>query len=162
MVKLALTVLEYHSQFDIAIQKFSTVSESITDSQNSIKDIRNYLESSQQTLESKKFDFLHLWVKSLQYKEMARILDLIVELNDIKLRIDLLMNEKSFLQAVRVLVQAEKIIYSNDLGPIDALSVMREQFFKIKDQLQDKLILELNNHIYLKTKESLLRIGQEV
>lgn len=61
--------------FNNSIQRFSSVVDTISDSQNRVKDIIENLDMSKDTLECKRFDFLHLWVKSIQYKEMSRILD---------------------------------------------------------------------------------------
>ncbi|KAH9245147.1 hypothetical protein BASA81_017369 [Batrachochytrium salamandrivorans] len=40
------------------------------------------LEKSKEWLECKRFDLLHLWVKSIQFKEMSRILETIDELQE--------------------------------------------------------------------------------
>ena len=67
--------LDYHLSFNNSIQRFSSVVDTIADSQKKVKEMIDNLDMSKDTLECKRFDFLHLWVKSLQYKEMSRILD---------------------------------------------------------------------------------------
>jgi exocyst complex component 4 len=74
-------ILDYHQAFNTAIQRFSSVVDTISDSQRKVKEIKECLESSKETLECKRFDFLHLWVKSIQFKEMSRILDLMYVLS---------------------------------------------------------------------------------
>lgn len=113
-------------------------------------------------MECKRFDFLHIWLKSLQFKEMSRILEMIVDLQNTELKIEQLLLDRHYLHAVRVLVSSEKIINSHDLINVEALSTMREHFAKIKDGLQETLLNELSDHLYLKTRSSLNRLGKEV
>jgi exocyst complex component 4 len=152
---------DYHLAFNTAIQKFSSVVDTIAESQKRVKEIKLLLESSKETLECKRFDFLHIWLKALQFKEMSRILDMIVELQDTHVKITQLIGDKHYLHAVRVLVASEKIINSADLVNVQALSTMRENFGKLKDNLQEVLLIELSDHLYLKTRESQSRIGKE-
>lgn len=136
--------------------------ETITDSQKKVNEIKDQLEQSKETLQCKRFDFLHIWVKSLQFKEMSRILDAIVDLQATKLKLEGLIQERHFLHAVRILMAAEKIIYSTDLIQVQALSEMREDFVKIKEKLQETLTTELSNHIYLKNRSALNRVGKKM
>lgn len=68
-------VNEYHHAFNAAIQSFSAVVDTLTDSQNRVVDMRGDLQKCQELLECKRFDVLHLWVKAIQLKEMHRILE---------------------------------------------------------------------------------------
>ncbi|KAJ3373708.1 hypothetical protein HDU91_006037 [Kappamyces sp. JEL0680] len=159
---LVVLTPDYHQAFNTAIQKFSSVVDTIADSQHRVKEIRENLESSKETLECKRFDFLHLWVKSIQFKEMSRILDLIVELQGTQEKLDSLVQEGHYLHAVRVLMQAEKTLFGNDLASIEALQNMKEKLSKTKTYLQDTLSAELQNHLYLKNKSAMSRVGKAV
>ena len=93
---------------------------------------------------------------------MSRVLDLIVELQVTKIKLEQLVQDKHFMHAVRTLVKAEKSINSADLKGVEALSGLRDHFADVKDQLQDTLMNELQNHIYLKSNSALMRIGKEM
>ena len=72
-----LIVNDYHEAFNNAIHKFSIVVENISDSKTKTLDMKKSLDKCKDWLECKRFDLLHLWVKSLQNKEMMRILDMV-------------------------------------------------------------------------------------
>jgi hypothetical protein len=72
------------------------------------------------------------------------------------------MQEKQYLHAVRILRGAEKSLNNPDLTEVGALHVLREKMQKTKLHLQETLVTELQNHLYLKTKSSLKRIGQPI
>lgn len=63
---------------------------------------------------------------------MSRILDSIVELQNTQGKLETLMQEKQYLQAVRVLRTAERNLYSKELGDVGALSNLREKVAKTK------------------------------
>jgi hypothetical protein len=73
-----------------------------------------------------------------------------------------LIQEKQYLHAVRILRLAEKTLSNPDLGEITALDLMRENIQKTKVYLQEILVTELQNHLYLKNKSALKRIGQPI
>jgi hypothetical protein len=83
-----------------------------------------------------------------------------VELQLTQDRLDQLVHDNHLLHAVRVLVQTEKTLSGPDLKDIQALSGMRDKLGKTKTYLQDTLTNELQNHLYLKNKSSLSRVGQ--
>jgi exocyst complex component 4 len=155
-------ILDYHVAFNTAIQRFSSVVDTIQDSKKKARFIRDSFNDSKEMLECKRFDFLHLWVKSLQYKEMNRILDSIVELQSTQDKLELLIQEKKYLHAVRIVRKASKLIYSDDLKEIGALDNMREKIQKSKLFLKETLLGELQNHLYIKNKSSIRRIGQAI
>ena len=67
---------DYHQAFNDSIQTFSAVVDNISDSRKKVQDVETNLKQSKELLQCKRFDLLHLWVKSTQYKEMKRILDI--------------------------------------------------------------------------------------
>ena len=139
--------------------------------------MKENLENCKEWLECKRFDILHLWIKSIQLKEMNRILDsmyIIVlkgshDLQKVHEKVTGLMNQKSYLLASRTLVAAEKTIYGVDLTDIGALDNLKEDFKSLKEvnecliqQLKLILIEELQIHIYLKSPTSWARKDQGI
>jgi exocyst complex component 4 len=47
----------------------------ITQSKAQVMEMRTSLQTSKDWFACKRYDLLHLWIKSLQYKEMARLLE---------------------------------------------------------------------------------------
>ena len=66
---------DYHQAFNSAVQRFSNVVDTISDSSKRVKEMKENLEKSKAWLECKRFDLLHLWIKNIQLKEMSSILD---------------------------------------------------------------------------------------
>jgi exocyst complex component 4 len=71
-----IIVNDYHESFNTVVRTFSGVVENIADSKRKAMEMKQNLQKCKDWLECKRFDLLHLWVKSMQYREMTRILDL--------------------------------------------------------------------------------------
>ncbi|KAI8907206.1 Sec8 exocyst complex component-specific domain-containing protein [Gorgonomyces haynaldii] len=155
-------VNDYHEAFNAAIQRFSSAVDTIADSKKKVEEMRGNLEKSKEWLECKRFDLLHLWVKSIQLKEMSRILDAIDDLQKATEKIDALANQKSYLQAVKLLVSSQRAIKSSDLAEIGALDTIRQKLEETRESLTEKLLEELQNHLYLKTTAGAQRIDQKI
>lgn len=68
---------------------------------------------------------MHLWIKSLQYKEMTRILETIVELLSAQESLERLINQKKFSYVVMLYRSTEKTVNNADLAEIGALENIR-------------------------------------
>lgn len=106
--------------------------DTIADTQNRVKQTKDDLKQAKELLELKRTDFLHLWVKSLQYKEMSMILDTIVELQITQETLDVLIIEKKYIKAVNVYRYANKTINAENMSEIGALENIRIQLKKKK------------------------------
>lgn len=49
------------------------------ESKSHVLEMKSSLEKSKDWLACKRYDLLHLWIKSLQYKEMSRVLEQVYE-----------------------------------------------------------------------------------
>ncbi|TPX72632.1 hypothetical protein SpCBS45565_g00189 [Spizellomyces sp. 'palustris'] len=153
-----LIVNEYHQAFNTAIQTFSSVVENITDSQRRVRDTRKNLQNSKEWLQCKRFDLLHLWLKSIQYKEINRILDTIEELQNMPDRLDALVQGKYYLTAVRLLVSATRTVEEGECSEIGALEAVKQRLQEMRGTIHETVIEELHNHLYLKSAFSLYRL----
>eukprot|EP00842_Homolaphlyctis_polyrhiza_P004042 jgi/Hompol1/4639/HPOL_001819-RA len=153
-----LIVNDYHQAFNSAIQAFSSVVDTISESQRKVNEMRTSLEQSKGWLECKRFDLLHLWVKSIQFKEMSRILETIGEMQKTPAHIETLIEGKYFLSAVRTLTGAIRTLTGTDFSEIGAVQGVKEKLEEIKKNVFDTIVEELHDHIYLKTPMSLARL----
>ena len=94
--------------------------------------MRETLEKSKEWLECKRFELLHLWVKSIQYKEMTRIMDLIDELQKTPARVETLVEGKFFLTAVKTISNALRTLNSPNLVDVGALEGIKSRLFGMK------------------------------
>nr|KAJ3422215.1 hypothetical protein HK105_000713 [Polyrhizophydium stewartii] len=184
-----LIVNDYHQAFNNAIQTFSTVVDTISESKHKMLAMREDLEKCKGWLECKRFDLLHLWVKSIQFKEMSRILETILaptgfsdELQKTPANIEMLIEGKYFLSAVRALTGAIRTLSGSDFSDIGAMEGVNEKLGDLKkvansiwkipslwmltpkalciQSVFDAIVEELHDHLYLKTPISMLRIEQ--
>ncbi|KAJ3272681.1 von Willebrand factor A domain-containing protein 8 [Terramyces sp. JEL0728] len=132
----------------------------VNDSKRRVQEIKSSLDQGKELLECKRFDLLHLWVKSMQYKEMSRILEAINDVQTSQNKLESLIQEKMYIDAVKVVRSMEKTVNSPDLTEIGALENIREKLAQSKQLLQETLTKELQNHIYLKSKAYSFRIDK--
>ncbi|KAJ1548948.1 hypothetical protein HK405_012485 [Cladochytrium tenue] len=121
---------DYHQAFNDAIQTFSTVVENINESHRKVDGMKNDLVGCKEQLQCKRFDLLHLWLKSIQNKEMIRLLDAI----------------SGYLSNV-------KSILLDYLTPADRNDFASNAVFSINEALKEK-----KSKTRLKTERSIFRI----
>ncbi|KAI9141112.1 hypothetical protein BKA69DRAFT_1076112 [Paraphysoderma sedebokerense] len=113
--------------------------------------MRNYLLKSKDLLQLKQVDLFDLWSKSIQYKEMLRVFDIIDDLKRAPQKIDSLMQNKYYLAATKKLLESLKTINGRECTSITALDEIRKQLDSLKDTLYEAIIEEMHNHLYLKS-----------
>ncbi|KAJ1564296.1 hypothetical protein HK096_008711, partial [Nowakowskiella sp. JEL0078] len=126
--------------FNGAIHTFSNVVENISgemnlsryNSQTLVNTLKSNLQNAQDSLQNKRFDLLHLWLKSIQYKEINRILETIEELQKTPDRVESLIQGKFFLTGVRTLISAIKTLESQEFSVIGALDTIRQKLKEIE------------------------------
>jgi exocyst complex component 4 len=161
-------VEEYHDGFQQSINKFSGVVENISDSKIRVVKMARDLEQCKEWLGNKRYDLFHLWIKSMQYAETVRILDMVYvsclnqffrdELMKVPDKLDALLNGKFFLTACRTLDNAIKMANGPECLAIGALENIRASLDEQRRALPQILLDELQNHVYLKSQFSLDRL----
>jgi exocyst complex component 4 len=78
-LELAMDVIvnQHYQAFNYSTETFARVVDGIADSQQRVRQLRCDLERCKLLLQCKRPDLLELWVKSVQYKEMLRMLETI-------------------------------------------------------------------------------------
>ncbi|KAL1918993.1 uncharacterized protein VTP21DRAFT_2374 [Calcarisporiella thermophila] len=142
---------DYYQGFNGSISAFTSVSSRLSDSQNRISMLKEELLKSKGILLSKRSDLLPLWHRSLQYKEMIRILDEIEGLKAIPVKLEKLFQEKHYLAAAQTLMGALNTIHKSEMKQIGALDDLRSYLDAQKASVHEILVEELHNHIYLKS-----------
>ncbi|CAH1761821.1 7912_t:CDS:10 [Entrophospora sp. SA101] len=148
---LQAIVNEYYQGFNSSIGTFGGVINNISDSQERVKEMKSNLKASKEILLSKRSDLLQLWFRSQQYKEMIRILDLIEDFKETPSRLEVLLREKHFLTASRMLLDSIRVMEKKEMAGVGALSDLRRYLKAQQTSLHELLIEELHNHLYLKS-----------
>ncbi|KAG0229525.1 hypothetical protein BGW42_001553 [Actinomortierella wolfii] len=148
---LADVVEDSYQGFNTSIGTYGGVIDSISDSQSRVKELRMDLKNSKESLRLRHADLVQLYNKSQQYKDMIEILDEIDELKQMPAKLEVLVREKHFLNAVTLLVKAHKTMHKPEMQAIGALTDLQRYFNEKTESLTETLIEEMHNHLYLKS-----------
>jgi hypothetical protein len=148
-----LVIDRYHYGFNTSTRSFSNILEVFTQCQEEVQEIENTLQSkrlqSAQTVQIQK-QLRDLWFQQQVFHNMIDIMDKIEYVTSVPPLLDELLERKQFLHAVRVIQAAINLLVSPKLSEVDALSEIRKDLLTRRNVMQEMLIEELHNHIYLK------------
>ncbi|KAG2176026.1 hypothetical protein INT44_000505, partial [Umbelopsis vinacea] len=142
---------EYYQGFNSSIGTFGGVLNSVNDSHAKVQQIKSNLVKAKQVLQERRADVLNLFLRSKQRKEMISILDTIEELRVTPGNLANHIANKHFLSASTLLAHAVKSITDPDMNNIGALDDLRRNLIEQTTTLQETMIEELHNHLYLKS-----------
>ncbi|KAI8579746.1 hypothetical protein K450DRAFT_271588 [Umbelopsis ramanniana AG] len=142
---------EYYQGFNSSIGTFGGVLNNINDSHAKVQQIKSNLVKAKQVLQERRADVLNLFLRSKQRKEMISILDTIEELRVTPGNLANHIANKHFLSASTLLAHAVKSITDPDMNNIGALDDLRRNLIEQTTTLQETMIEELHNHLYLKS-----------
>ncbi|RHZ59662.1 hypothetical protein Glove_362g4 [Diversispora epigaea] len=148
---LQFIVNDYYQGFNSSIGTFGGVIQSIGDSQERVKEMKTRLKTCKEALLSKRSDLFQLWIRSQQYKEMIRILDLIEDFKETPEKLEGLLREKHFLTASKLLLDSIRMLDRKEMIGIGALSDLRRYLKAQHSSLHELLIEELHDHLYVKS-----------
>ncbi|RHZ43763.1 hypothetical protein Glove_856g10 [Diversispora epigaea] len=136
-------LIEHFNLFSICT--FGGVIQSIGDSQERVKEMKARLKTCKEALLSKRSDLFQLWIRSQQYKEMIRILDLIEDFKETPEKLEGLLRENHFLTASKLLLDSIRMLDRKEMIGIGALSDLR-RYLKAQHSVK-----ELHDHLYVKS-----------
>ncbi|KAI8340907.1 Sec8 exocyst complex component-specific domain-containing protein [Chlamydoabsidia padenii] len=148
---LHVIVDDYYMGFNNSIGTFGGVLQYINDSRNRVTQMKANLKKCKAELLEKHTDLLNMWSKTQQHKEMLNLLEIIEDIRLTPEKLDNLTSSKHVFSAATLLVNALKTINSKELMDIGALDDLRNALNSEKNNLNDMLIEELHNHLYLKS-----------
>ncbi|KAJ2080940.1 exocyst subunit [Coemansia sp. RSA 988] len=144
-------VNEYYGGFNDSILTFSGLHERIQDASGSVNLVKGNLQKVRRMFLEERGSLDQLYSKSNQLGAIVAVLKRFEEVKKVREEISVYIKEKKFLTAAGKLVQDMQFVGDPELDPIEALSGLRQQLEKEKSDLQQKIIDELHNHIYLKS-----------
>ncbi|KAJ1967385.1 exocyst subunit, partial [Dimargaris xerosporica] len=142
---------EYYQGFNNSILSFSEIKDKLADTQHSIQQVQESIQTTHQSLAHDKSALGQLYYKVTQHTEMIRVLDQIEALKAISEEIEELTSKKQYLLAVEKLLEGLKVINSPEMRQVGALTDLRAQVTKEKNEIHEVIIEELHNHVYLKS-----------
>ncbi|KOS18756.1 putative exocyst complex component sec8 [Escovopsis weberi] len=144
-------VHEHHQGFNSSIGTFHKIQTSIQVSQRRVRALRDSLANSKASLCSAGPELKQLSEKSRAYDELLQTLNELDDLRAVPDQLEARISEKRFLTAVEVLQNALRKLRKPELDDIGALSELRNYLANQESVLQDILVEELHEHMYLKS-----------
>ena len=151
---MQIIVDDHYQAFNNSIETFSRVTDSISDSRKRVEQLRSNLIKCQNYLQTKRPDLYNLWLKSVQYKEMLKMLETVETLENAPERIEQLIQDKYYLSAVKELLSSLETMASGGYAEIKALSDIRSRLSDVKATLHEKIMEDLHSVIYLRFPQS--------
>lgn len=148
---LKAIVNEHHQGFNSSIGTFHKIQNSLQQSQQRVRTLKESLVSAKENLSAAKPELRAFAAAAQSYDEMLQVLSSIEQLQHVPERLEVRISEKRFLPAVDVLQDALRLIRKSEMENIGALSDLRVYLSNQEYSLADILIEELHNHLYLKS-----------
>ena len=145
------TLDDHYEAFASAITLHNNVLSSLTKAQGGVTAARKRLRDSRDTLGAKRADLVQMWQKSQGIKESLRLLDTVENLKNIPDRLENLLAEKRFLEAVNVLTRGLRTIDKAEIVDVGGTSDLRAYLKNQEHAVLEVLIEELQNHLFLKS-----------
>ncbi|CDZ98314.1 Exocyst complex subunit Sec8 [Phaffia rhodozyma] len=149
---LQSTVHSHSSSFASALSTHNTFLHKLTQAQKEVRDAKNSLLESKESLRGERnAEIGALWSRGRVVRDTLSLLDVIDHLKSIPDQFETLLIEKRLLLAALVLVRSLKQINKPEMLEIGALSDLRSYLVSQETALQEILVEELHNHLYLKS-----------
>ncbi|KAK7710967.1 exocyst subunit [Botryosphaeria dothidea] len=148
---LKAIVNEHHQGFNSSIGTFHKIQNSLQQSQQRVRSLKESLVSAKENLSTAKPELKAFAAASQNYDEMLQVLSSIELLQHVPERLEIRISEKRFLPAVDVLQDALRLIRKSEMENIGALGDLRVYLSNQEHSLCDILVEELHNHLYLKS-----------
>jgi exocyst complex component 4 len=129
----------------------NNVLSSLGSAQNGVSAARRRLRDAREALGAKRADLVQMWQRSQVVKDSLRLLDTIENIKGVPDRLESLMSEKRFLEAVNLLTRSLKVVEKPDIREVGASADLRAYLKGQEQAMFDILVEELHNHLYLKS-----------
>ncbi len=148
---LKAIVHDYHQGFNSSIGTFHKIQGSIQTSQKRLRALKDSLAASKTSLCATDPELKKLHTTSEMYDQVLQTLNELDDLRSVPDQLEARISEKRFITAVEVLQNALRKLRKPELDDIGALSDLRSYLANQETALEDILVEELHEHLYLKS-----------
>eukprot|EP00898_Chlorokybus_atmophyticus_P003564 jgi/Chlat1/4208/Chrsp27S04243 len=145
-----------HNGFNRAIHNFSLILKLFTENAERLKATRTRLQEAKRLTQAVQThpQLQQQWYQSVMLKDMLRLLDSIASVSQMPEKVEKLISEEKFYAAVTTLLSACAQIERNGLEQVGALRDLYEELEVARSTMHDRIIDELQNHLYLRSSYS--------
>ncbi|XP_063710115.1 exocyst complex component 4 [Culicoides brevitarsis] len=144
-----LNELVSHNDGDLTkvMQLFNKASSQVTAGRERIRTVKENLQACKQLLRCRREELQKMYTDAVQHKCVLEMLDQINEIQKVPQQVVTFLNKKQYLHATKTLVSAIKLSKTT-LREVEGLSDLRQDFENKRNMVYNKLIEELNKHLY--------------
>lgn len=137
------------------MQLFAKISTEVNCSRDKIHSVKDNLQACKQLLRCRREELKKMYLDAVKNRHILEMLEQINELKEISAKLHVHLNKKHYLHATKTLMSAIEMS-QGQLKDVEGLNDMRLDFEKKRSLLYDKLVEELNKHIYLTSTTEIL------
>ncbi|XP_065316827.1 exocyst complex component 4-like isoform X1 [Gordionus sp. m RMFG-2023] len=143
-------IAEYAEDFSKIIQSFSKISTNMTESNISIKKVKENLTSCKKLLNCQRDDLKVLWLDGLQQKYTLEMLEQIEIIKNVPNEIESKLIKKRYMSLAELYVTATSHL-EGDLKQVEGLREIKAEIITKKEKIKYSLVRDLRNHLYIRT-----------
>ena len=129
------------------MQLFSKISTEVNFSRDKVIQVKESLKTCKDLLRCRREELKKMYTDAVKHKHILEMLEQINELKEISVKLNVHLTKKHYLHATKTLMAAIAMS-EGQLKEVDGLKDMRMDFENKRTELYNKLIEELNKHIY--------------
>ncbi|RDD37262.1 Exocyst complex component 4 [Trichoplax sp. H2] len=148
--KLERLIAENYDQLQAALQAFTGIRKHVTDSLETVKQLKSKLIACKELLSYRREDLFKPWMDSVEEKQKIKILDKIDKIRSTPEQFDKYVAEKRYLHATGLLVTTLESL-DGQLKSIEGLRELKAELRTRKEKMHETLIEELSNQIYVRS-----------
>ncbi|KUF87061.1 Exocyst complex component 4 [Phytophthora nicotianae] len=136
--------------FNTSLARFTTISNQLQETRDKVQEVRKRAADGRTILGSKTKNLRELLLQKYEAKKVIDIIDDIECIEAAPGKIDALLTQRKFLEAVDEFASALDLVFSEQLVAFHATTGLRNDLMECKQTIEDRLVQELQRAIYLK------------
>ncbi|KAL4170097.1 hypothetical protein KRP22_011004 [Phytophthora ramorum] len=136
--------------FNTSLARFTAISNQLQETRDKVQEVRKRAADGRTILGSKTKNLRELLLQKYEAKKVIDIINDIECIEAAPTKIDALLRQRKFLEAVDEFASALDLVFSEQLVAFHATTGLRNGLMECKQTIEDRLIHELQRAIYLK------------
>ncbi|KAE9045678.1 hypothetical protein PR003_g85 [Phytophthora rubi] len=136
--------------FNTSLARFTAISNQLQETRDKVQEVRKRAADGRTILGSKTKNLRELLLQKYEAKKVIDIINDIECIEAAPAKIEALLNQRKFLEAVDAFASALDLVFSEQLVAFHATTGLRNDLMECKQTIEDRLVQELQRTIYLK------------
>ncbi|POM64191.1 Exocyst complex component 4 [Phytophthora palmivora] len=136
--------------FNTSLARFTAISNQLQETRDKVQEVRKRAADGRTILSSKTKNLRELLLQKYEAKKVVDIINDIECIEAAPGKIEALLSQRKFLEAVDEFTSALNLVFSEQLVAFHATTGLRNDLMECKQTIEDRLVQELQRTIYLK------------